>query len=254
MRKKIVAANWKMNLLPQQGAALIADVVSALPLLPDTHHVVFAVPYTHLHLAQLSLADCGSNISLAAQNYHAAEHGAYTGEISLSMLQAFNVRFVLVGHSERRLYNGENNELLKAKVDTALQHHMTPIFCCGESLAVREAGSHNAFVQQQLEESILHLEAENIQKLVIAYEPIWAIGTGVTASSQQAQDMHSYIRGVLVSKYGTEVAANISILYGGSCNATNAAELFSQPDIDGGLIGGAALKADTFLPIVQAIV
>ncbi|MFM2388125.1 MAG: hypothetical protein RL660_2882 [Bacteroidota bacterium] len=253
MRKKIVAANWKMNLLPQEGSALVKQVLQDLPTLQGHQHVVFAAPYTHLFAAQHALQGAGSNAHLAAQNCHTQANGAYTGEVSLPMLQSFGVSHVLVGHSERRQYNHESNDLLKQKVDVLLAAGVKPIFCCGEALDIREAGTQNQFVQTQIEESLFHLSAEDFSKVVIAYEPIWAIGTGVTASSAQAQDMHAHLRGLIAAKYGEQVAQDFTILYGGSCNASNAAELFAQSDIDGGLIGGAALKAETFLPIVQAM-
>jgi triosephosphate isomerase (TIM) len=254
MRKKIVAANWKMNLLPAEGEQLINNVVNGLPILQEHKQVIFCVPYTHLALADKALQQFNNNkVSLGAQNFYAKPNGAYTGEISLGMLQTFGVQAVLVGHSERRIYFAENNAVLKDKVDYLLANNITPIFCCGEPLTIREAGSQNNFVLEQLQQSIFHLSAEQIAKVVIAYEPIWAIGTGVTASTQQAQDMHAYLRSAIAAQYNNTIADNITILYGGSCNDKNAAELFSQADVDGGLIGGAALKAETFLPIIQAL-
>jgi triosephosphate isomerase (TIM) len=254
MRKKIVAANWKMNLLPEEGQALIDNIFeNPIENLPH-QNIIFCVPYTHLAHANIALKKVNNNnYVLAAQNCNAHASGAFTGEISIGMLKTFGVQAVLVGHSERRQYNAETNEILAAKTDAILHNNITPIFCCGEPLAIREANTQNEFVQTQLQESLWHVTPEQMANVVIAYEPIWAIGTGLTASVTQAQEMHAFIRSIIANKYGTTIAQNMSILYGGSCNASNAQELFAQPDIDGGLIGGAALKAETFLPIVHAL-
>lgn len=255
MRKKIVAGNWKMNLSIQEGANLIDAVCAQMPTLKEHQQVVFCTPYTHLHNAHLSLQKASKNNTfLGAQNCNPNASGAYTGEISIGMLKECGVSNVIIGHSERRQYFNESNEFLKQKTDALLAQNMQVIFCCGEPLEIREAGTQNDFVAKQLQESLFHVTADQLQQqVVIAYEPIWAIGTGVTASTQQAQDMHFFIRSLLASTYGAEVAANITILYGGSCNASNAAELFSCTDVDGGLIGGAALKPETFLPIIEAM-
>jgi triosephosphate isomerase (TIM) len=255
MRQKIVAANWKMNLLPNEAAALAKDVAEqSIKILKPNCNVVLGMPATHFHAVRDVVPNSlHPQIFLGAQNCHPAASGAYTGELSLSQIAYFGVNHIIIGHSERRTYFAESNEFIKQKVDAILANNLTPIFCCGEPLNIREAGTEVAFVSKQFDESIMHLDAEAIQKVVIAYEPIWAIGTGVTASSAQAQEMHAALRHHLAHKYGVEVANNISILYGGSCNASNAAELFAQADIDGGLIGGAALKVDTFMPIVEAM-
>ncbi len=252
MAHTIVVGNWKMNLTPEQGAALIMEVHSKLDA-QCSNAILFCVPFTHLHAAEQALAATGrNNFHLGAQNcYHEAK-GAFTGEVSIDMLKTFNVTHVLVGHSERRQIFGEGDALLKLKVDALLANNITPVFCCGEPLDVREANNQNTFVQQQLANSLLHLSAEQINKVVIAYEPIWAIGTGVTASAAQAQEMHAHLRTVLANQYTDALATNISILYGGSCNATNANELLALADVNGGLIGGAALKADDFIAIINA--
>ncbi len=255
MRKKIVAGNWKMNLTLAEGKSLIEDVVSRLPLLAEHQHVIFCPPFTHLGTLASVLDDgADQHVSLGAQNCNPHPSGAYTGEISIPMLMEVGVKYILVGHSERRQYYNENNEFLKSKVDALIHAGMQVIFCCGESLVIREANAQNEYVANQLKESLFHLTAEQMKnQVVIAYEPIWAIGTGVTASTEQAQEMHAYIRSFVASHYSTDLAQTISILYGGSCNPTNAVELFSCEDVDGGLIGGAALNAETFLPIIFAM-
>jgi triosephosphate isomerase (TIM) len=254
MRKKIVAANWKMNLLPEEGAKLIIDICGDNLQLKAHQHVIFCAPFTHLHNAHIAINTLNNNqVRLGAQNCNAAASGAYTGEVSVQMLQHVGVSAIIIGHSERRQYFAETHEQLAAKTDTVLAHNMMPIFCCGEPLHIREANTQNDFVAAQLQNSLWHLSSTQIAQVVIAYEPIWAIGTGVTASIAQAQEMHAFIRNLIVTKFGNSIAENITILYGGSCNAANASELFMQADIDGGLIGGAALKAETFLPIIHAL-
>jgi triosephosphate isomerase len=254
MRKNIVAGNWKMNLTPAEGVALINEIATFNPAISGNNQVVFCVPFTHLSEVNKAVASWGNAKVLAgAQNCYYQPSGAYTGEISLDMLMACGVSAVIIGHSERRLYFAESNELLRLKVDAILAKQLMPIFCCGEPLEIRNANTQNDYVAAQLQESIFHLNAAEIIKVVIAYEPIWAIGTGVTASTQQAQDMHAFIRSLLADKYGADVANEITILYGGSCNAANAKELFSQADVDGGLIGGAALKAESFVTIINAM-
>lgn len=256
MRKKIVAGNWKMNLSLTEGKQLISDVVARLPLLTESQEVIFCPPFTHLSaMAEVLEEGADKSVNLGAQNVHPQPNGAYTGEVSIGMLQEFGANYVIIGHSERRQYFGESNDFLKSKVDALIGAGMKVIFCCGEPLDVREANAQNEYVAKQLKESLFHLSAEQLKSnVVIAYEPIWAIGTGVTASTDQAQEMHASIRQLLASQYNNETAEDISILYGGSCNPTNAVELFSCPDVDGGLIGGAALKAETFIPIIFALV
>jgi triosephosphate isomerase (TIM) len=254
MPQTIVAGNWKMNLTPNQGSKLISDIAALLQneINPNTS-ILFCVPFTHLQSAKEAIISANNpHFQLGAQNCYFQKSGAYTGEISIEMLQSFGVTHVLVGHSERRQIFNENNEMLHLKVDALIENNLTPVFCCGEPLEIREANTQNSYVESQLLESILHLDTNQIQKIVIAYEPIWAIGTGVTATSQQAQDMHSHIRLILENKYGHAVAASVSILYGGSCNPSNADELLALPDINGGLIGGAALKPDQFVAIIKA--
>jgi len=212
--------------------------------------VVLGTPFTHL-TSVVDVVD-SVRINVASQNCAAEPKGAFTGEVSVSMINSTGATYVIIGHSERREYYHETSETLNKKLALTLEQGLTPIYCCGEALAVREAGTQNAFVKKQLDETIFLLPKEQILKVVIAYEPIWAIGTGKTASTQQAQDMLAFIRGLIDAKYTKEVAEEISILYGGSCSPSNANELFSQPDIDGGLIGGASLKAADFLAIINA--
>lgn len=252
MRKKIAAANWKMNLRYEQGVSLLDNLLGRNIKLADNELVVFAVPFPYLAMAMEKVKG-HRNYFVAAQNCHNKVSGAYTGEVSAEMLQSLGVPFVVLGHSERREYNAESNTLLAEKLNEALARGLQPIFCCGEPLAVREEGVQNAFVEKQLQESLFHLSADELSKVVIAYEPIWAIGTGKTASSDQAQDMHQHLRAVLASQYGAEVANDISILYGGSVKGSNAKELFSKPDVDGGLVGGASLVADDFSLIIEAL-
>ena len=246
-RAKIVAGNWKMHKSLSDGTSLTQSILERLPKNDAT--VILCTPYIHLEKVA-ALIENAPNVKLGAQNCHQELSGAYTGEISVEMLRSVGVDYVILGHSERRAYFSEDNALLAAKVDTVLGAGMQPIFCCGESLEVRESGKHAAFVAKQLEESLFHLSAEAFQQVVIAYEPIWAIGTGVTASPEQAQDMHASIRGLLEGQYGAQVAAQTAILYGGSVKPGNAKEIFSQKDVDGGLIGGASLKAEDFSQVV----
>ncbi|HKK76573.1 MAG TPA: triose-phosphate isomerase [Saprospiraceae bacterium] len=246
-RQKIVAGNWKMNKNLDEGIALAEALAKGN--LPAEVEVIMCTPYIHLNSVANITKDI-TNLNLGAQNCHQEESGAYTGEISAGMLASIEgLTYVVLGHSERRAYFGEDNALLAKKTDAALAAGLRPIFCCGEPLEVREADKHVALVSEQLTEGLFHLPAEDFSKIVIAYEPVWAIGTGVTASPQQAQDMHKEIRNLIAGKYGAEVADNTSILYGGSVKPNNAEELFSQPDVDGGLVGGASLKADDFLAI-----
>ena len=250
MRKKIVAGNWKMNKTLEEGLSLASEVVNMVnDEVQDEVTVVLCTPF--VHLAQVGKLVNGK-VFLGAQNMSEHESGAYTGDISASMLKSVGAQFVILGHSERREYHNESNAQLASRVDVALAHGLTPIFCCGESLEIREAGTHVDFVTNQLKESLFHLDAEAIQKIVIAYEPIWAIGTGVTASTEQAQDMHKALRAELANQYSAAVADEISILYGGSAKPSNAPELFAQPDVDGGLIGGASLKSRDFVDVVKS--
>lgn len=251
MRKQIAAANWKMNTTVEQAHSLLDAIVAAAPAVTESKIAVFAVPAPYLALAVEKLANV-PNLFVAAQNCYSKKSGAYTGEISVEMLQSLKVPYVVLGHSERREYFGESNQFLAEKVNIALEYGIIPIFCCGEPLQVREAEAQNEYVAKQLAESLFHLSAEQIQQVVIAYEPIWAIGTGKTATSAQAQEIHAFIRAQFAAKYGADVAANISILYGGSVKGNNAAELFAQPDVDGGLVGGASLNAAEFVQIINS--
>ena len=252
MRKQIAAANWKMNLTIQQGEQLIDDILAIPHDIKDNQEVIFAVPAPYLAMAQQKLRN-KENVFVAAQNVYSKKSGAYTGEISVDMLSSSAVQYVVIGHSERREYFNESNAFLAEKVNICLDNNIHPIFCCGEALAIREAGTQNEFVASQLKESLYHLSADQIRRIVIAYEPIWAIGTGKTASNAQAQEMHAFIRTSLTDQYGANTANSISILYGGSVKAANAAEIFSQPDVDGGLVGGASLNAEEFASIINAL-
>ncbi len=252
MRKQIVAANWKMNLSYQQAEKLLDEILEANIRLNEDQEVIFGVPFPYLIMAKSEISD-ERHYELTAQNCHHKSNGAYTGEISVAMLQSLNIPYCIVGHSERREYNAETNEMLEAKVNLLLEVGIKPIFCCGESLPIREEGSQNEYIARQLKESIFHLEAEAFRNLVIAYEPIWAIGTGKTASTAQAQEMHLFIRSEIAKHYDESLASEISILYGGSVKAGNAAELFSCPDVDGGLVGGASLVANDFIAIIRAL-
>jgi triosephosphate isomerase len=252
MRQQIAAANWKMNCTLPQAEDLLNQLSTASTTLGGNKISIIAVPAPYLMLAQSKLANT-QNMLVAAQNCYTQKSGAFTGEISAEMLQSIGVKFVLIGHSERREYFNETNAMLAEKVNIALAYDIQPVFCCGEALAIREAETQNEYVENQLRESLFHLSAEQLQKVIIAYEPIWAIGTGKTASSEQAQDMHQHIRQVLANQYGADVANNISILYGGSVKGANAVELFSQADVDGGLVGGASLNAVDFTAIINGL-
>jgi len=252
MRTRIAAGNWKMNTSLNEGIALakaIDDFLKTFQL--ENKRVILGTPFTHL-VSIVNIVDF-KKISVAAQNCAKWEKGAYTGEVSAEMIRSTGAHYAIIGHSERRQYFNESNEDLKQKVDLCLKNMLKPIFCVGERLVERENNSHFEVVKKQITKSLFHLDEENIKRIVLAYEPVWAIGTGKTATPEQAQEMHAYIRSLLAEKYGTVVAAEISILYGGSCNASNAATLFSQPDIDGGLIGGASLKANDFIEIIKAL-
>ena len=252
MRKQIAAANWKMNLTWQKGEELLSAIDNSKFELNNNQLAIFAVPFPYLHLAQEQLQD-KYGVFVAAQNCSNKKSGAYTGEVSVEMLQSLDVQYVIIGHSERREYFHETNAMLAEKIDLALDHNIVPIFCCGEPLLVREAAIQNEYVAKQLNESLYHLDEEKIKKIVVAYEPIWAIGTGKTASKEQAQEMHAFIRSELAKKYGAAVADSISILYGGSVKGNNAKEIFAEPDVDGGLVGGASLVADEFVTIIKSL-
>lgn len=252
MRKQIAAANWKMNLTYAEGEVLLDNILSQANLIGEHQQIVFAVPSPYLKMAVDKVGN-RKNIFIAAQNVYTKKSGAFTGEISVNMLNSLCVKYAIIGHSERREYFAESNAFLAEKVNICLEENITPIFCCGESLPTREANEQNEFVATQLEESLFHLSAEAIQKLAIAYEPIWAIGTGKTASSEQAQEMHAHIRNIFSAKYGQNVADTITILYGGSVKASNAVDIFGKPDVDGGLVGGASLLADEFVAIIHAL-
>jgi len=248
MRKQIVAGNWKMNKNLQEGIDLCKSIIALTSEV--TREVIISA--TYIHLASLVDLCKGTNVKVAAQNCHHKLSGAYTGEVSTAMLADLGLDYVIVGHSERRAFNAETNSLLAEKVDAALSQNLKVIYCFGETLEERKSNVHFDLVRTQITEGIFHLPAEQMTKVVLAYEPVWAIGTGETASSEQAQEMHAHIRQVITSKYGSEVAQNTSILYGGSCKPSNAADLFSQTDVDGGLIGGASLKATDFVSIIKA--
>lgn len=253
MRQKIVAGNWKMNKTLQEASILTSEVMGmTTDEVKGDVKVILCVPFPFLTPVKNQLGN-HARIAVAAQNCNEHQSGAYTGEVSAAMLKSIGIPYVILGHSERRQYYHESNEILMQKVDAAFANGLIPIFCCGESLDIREAGEQNEFVTNQLTQSLFHLGSEAIKKLIIAYEPIWAIGTGKTASAQQAQDMHAVIRKHLAEKYGNEIANEITILYGGSVNAGNAKELFSCPDVDGGLVGGASLKSREFVEIVKSM-
>ncbi|MDN3669034.1 triose-phosphate isomerase [Echinicola jeungdonensis] len=252
MRKKIVAGNWKMNGTQEEGQKLTSEIVNMVKDEPvNDVTIVLNPPFVHASNVKKLIGDA-SNIFLGGQNCSDKASGAFTGEVSAPILASFGASYVILGHSERREYFKESNELLTEKVKQALENGLTPIFCCGEPLEIREAGTHEAYVKDQLTESLFGLSEADFEKIVIAYEPIWAIGTGKTATSEQAQDMHAAIRAHIASKYGQELADKISILYGGSCKPSNAQEIFSKPDVDGGLIGGASLKSRDFVDIIKS--
>lgn len=252
MRLKIAAANWKMNLSLEEANQLMTNLMSNAFSLSQHHRVIISVPFPYIIPVQEHVKG-KEGFYVAAQNCANVNNGAYTGEVSTTMLKGLGVQYVIIGHSERRMYQQESNKLLAEKVDKALEQNITPIFCCGEALEVREAGTQNSFVEQQIKDSLFHLSADQLKNVVIAYEPIWAIGTGKTASTAQAQEMHAHIRSVIAQAYGADIADAISILYGGSVKGANAKELFAQPDVDGGLVGGASLNADEFATIIRSL-
>ncbi|HHT60589.1 MAG: triose-phosphate isomerase [Paludibacteraceae bacterium] len=250
MRKNIVAGNWKMNKTLQEGVALATELKTILADAQPNCEVIIGTPF--IHLATVVEVVKGSVIKVSAENCADKESGAYTGEVSAAMIKSTGAEYCIIGHSERRTYYHETYDILKEKVRLALANDLKPIFCIGEVKEEREANKQNAVVKAQLEGSVFNLSAEDFGKIVLAYEPVWAIGTGLTATPEQAQEMHAYIRSLIAEKYGKKVAENCSILYGGSCNSSNAKGLFANPDIDGGLIGGASLKANDFKAIIDA--
>lgn len=252
MRKQIAAANWKMNNTLSEAISLLHALKEMEIDLKENQEVCIAVPFPYLLTAKEILGG-EDKFSIAAQNCYQKDFGAFTGEVSAAMLTSCGISHVILGHSERREYFKENNADIAQKIDAALLHGLVPVFCCGESLKIREKQEQNEFVSQQITESLFHLDETNFRKVVIAYEPIWAIGTGKTATSGQAQEMHARIRKVIAEKFGKAQAEETTILYGGSVKGDNAAEIFSQPDVDGGLVGGASLKADEFARIISAL-
>lgn len=253
MRKKIVAGNWKMNLTLEEGQELTNSILGDMPELNDNAQVIICPPLTHLQKVA-TLTDSNSFVHTGAQNCYNEASGAYTGEVSAAMVKSTGSGYVILGHSERRQYFNEDNNTLSSKVDIALKNELDVIYCCGEPLGIRDADTQNSFVEKQIKEGLFHLSESDFKRVVIAYEPIWAIGTGRTASAEQAQNMHAHIRSVVAEKYGQEIADNTTILYGGSCKPDNAAELFACNDVDGGLIGGASLKAADFHAIIKEMV
>ena len=251
MRKNIVAGNWKMNLDYETGVSLFSEIVNMVKdEVIGQQEIVVCSPFIHLSSIG-KLAQGVKNVAIGAQNIHQAESGAYTGEISASQVKSVGVEYVILGHSERRAYFGETDQLLAEKVNTTLANNLKPIFCIGETKEERESGKFFDVIKTQLEAGVFHLSAAEFANVVLAYEPVWTIGTGLTASPEQAQEVHAFIRQTLAAKYGQELANDTTILYGGSCNPSNAATLFAQADIDGGLIGGASLKSRDFLEIVK---
>lgn len=252
MRKQIAAANWKMNLTLEEGLKLTESILSDNIELQTYQEVVFAIPFPYLLSIKEKIKN-RNNYLVAAQNCYFQKSGAYTGEVSAEMLKSVKTDYVIIGHSERREYFNENHQMLAEKINLCLANNLKPIFCCGEPLSVREAEEQNNYVEKQLKESLFHLNTEQLTGFVIAYEPIWAIGTGKTATSAQAQQMHSHIRNVVAAKYNSDVAESISILYGGSVKANNAKEIFNEKDVDGGLVGGASLVAAEFVQIIKSL-
>ena len=251
MRKKIVAGNWKMNMELAEGLKLAESIDTYFRSKPSRAEVILCTPYIHLAGVSQILKD--GKVCLGAQNCASEPSGAYTGEISPAMILSTGAGYVIIGHSERRSYYHEDNTILNRKTKLALSTGLKVIFCCGEVLGERESGKYFDVVKNQIENGLFNISSEDMRNVVVAYEPVWAIGTGLTATPEQAQEMHQFIRGLFSEKYGKEIADNLTILYGGSCKPSNAAEIFSKPDVDGGLIGGAALKKDDFTAIVEAI-
>jgi len=250
MRTRIAAGNWKMNTTIQEGIKLATNINSLISNYDlKNNKIIIATPFTHLHSIMQYVVT--SNIEVAAQNCSMYEKGAYTGEVSAEMLKSIGVKYCIIGHSERRQYFNEDNITLYNKVALCLKNEITPIFCIGEKLNERESGKHFEVIEKQITEGLFNFSDKEFSKFILAYEPVWAIGTGKTATPEQAQEIHLFIRNLIKNKYKTEVSENTTILYGGSCNSKNAQSLFSQPDIDGGLIGGASLKAIDFVEIIK---
>jgi triosephosphate isomerase (TIM) len=249
MRKQIVAGNWKMNTTIQDGIKLAQDVEKSVEGVSKNVITIVCTPFTHLTEVKKQL----KKVKIGAQNCAAEAKGAYTGEVSAEMLKSMGVDYCILGHSERRSYYGDTNAILNKKTKLALANNLIPIFCIGEVLAEREASKHFEVVKKQLSEGVFDLSEADFGKIVLAYEPVWAIGTGKTATPEQAQEIHKFIRETIAAKYGKTIADDTTILYGGSCNAQNASTLFSNPDVDGGLIGGAALKSEDFAVIVKSV-
>jgi len=252
MRKQIAAANWKMNLTLAEGEKLITEILQGVSGLKPGTEALFAVPFPYLVQAN-NLVKGQTGMFISAQDIAATNNGAFTGEVSGAMLKSIGIKYAIIGHSERREYFHESNELLTEKVIRAFEHGIHLIFCCGEPLSIRENGSQNTYVNQQLRDGIFHLDSEKMKGFIIAYEPIWAIGTGKTATAEQAEDMHAHIRSLIEKQYGTDIASSVSILYGGSVKATNAKEIFGKPNVDGGLVGGASLNASEFCEIIKSL-
>lgn len=252
MRIQIAAANWKMNLTFQQGEKLLDDILAAEIKLKEYQRTIFAVPFPYLTMCRSEVSE-EPNYYTAAQNCYHHKSGAFTGEVSAEMIHSLGINYCIVGHSERRHFFSESNSILAEKVNCCFENFITPIFCCGEALNIREAGTQNDFVEGQLKESLFHLTAEQVSSIIIAYEPIWAIGTGKNATTAQAQEMHAHLRSVIADQYGVKVADEVPVLYGGSVKANNAKELFHCPDVDGGLVGGASLSANEFIQIIKAL-
>jgi len=252
MRKQIAAANWKMNCTLQQANDLLDGLIKGDISVTPGREVVIAVPFPYLMMAKEKLKN-SIGFKVAAQNCYTKASGAFTGEVSAAILESIAVDYVILGHSERREIFGENNKILAQKVDACLSNNLKPIFCCGEPLQIRENETQNEYVETQIREGLFHLSGDNLENFVVAYEPIWAIGTGKTATAEQAQEMHEHIRNVFREKYGEAIAESISILYGGSVKANNANEIFNKPDVDGGLVGGASLVVTEFAAIIKSL-
>jgi len=250
MRKRIVAGNWKMNTTLPEGIELTKNVIEKSIAVPKAIELVIIPPFTHIN--EVAKLTKGTPVKVGAQNCAEWVKGAYTGEVSATMISSIGATHVIIGHSERREFFNEDNKMLYRKIKVALDNNLTPIYCCGEKLKERESCKYFEVVEQQISESLFELTKEQMLKIVIAYEPVWAIGTGKNATAEQAQEMHAFIRTTIANKFGKEVADNISILYGGSCKPSNAEEIFARPDVDGGLIGGASLVADDFIAIAQS--
>ncbi len=251
MRKNIVAGNWKMNMNLQEGLKLAKEIENYYSDKPGNTGVILCTPF--IHLAEVAGVLKSGKVKLGAQNCASEASGAFTGEVSPAMIKSTGAQYVIIGHSERRTYYHEDDQLLNRKTTLAIATGLDVIFCCGEVKEERESGKHFDVVKKQLENGLFTIPAEDLKKVIIAYEPVWAIGTGLTATPEQAQEMHKYIRGLVSGKYGKEIAEDLTIQYGGSCKPSNAAEIFSKPDVDGGLIGGASLKKEDFCAIVDAM-